>query len=127
LEELLRLKAAPDLPFRLTIVGNRSGGTVDVALYTREAGGREFVVSDQPLSWPAGVFSLGHVALPFPPDDPVYGYAPQSASTQPEFNLGSVAARGESGALLMPFDAFVRLRSNPFFGVIKAKIEESLR
>ena len=126
MEGLERLKATPDLPFRLTIVGNRPGGTTDVALYTREPGEREFAVSDQPLQWPRGVFSLGHVALPFPPDDPVYGFAPK-AGAEDDFNLGAVSARGEAGALLMPFDAFVRLRSNPFFDVIKARIDESLR
>lgn len=26
------------------------------------------------LDWPAGLVSLGHVALPFPADDPIYGF-----------------------------------------------------
>ena len=34
--------------------------------------------SDTPLAWPANLVSLGHVALPFPPDDPVYGFIPGS-------------------------------------------------
>lgn len=34
------------------------------------------------LEWPAGVLSLSHVALPFPPDDPLYGrYPPADRDT----------------------------------------------
>ena len=71
------------------------------------------------------MFSLGHVALPFPPDDPVYGLDPPTGGAL-AFNLGAVPARGESGALLVPLGMFARLRSNPFFDVIRAKVVESL-
>jgi hypothetical protein len=72
------------------------------------------------------VFSLGHVSLAFPPDDPVYGIAPPT-DPRPPFNLGAVAMRGESGALVLSLGAFSRLRSNPFFDVIRGKIVETLR
>jgi hypothetical protein len=71
------------------------------------------------------VFSLGHVSLPIPPDDPVYGIAPPQGSQTP-FNLGAIAVSGESGALVLSLGAFSRLRSNPFFGVVRAKILETL-
>ena len=77
------------------------------------------------LAWPPTVFSLGHVALPIPPDDPVYGVAP-APGTEAGFNLGAIALRGESGALVLSLGAFSRLRSNPFFGVVRAKILETL-
>ena len=77
------------------------------------------------LEWPDTVFSLGHVALPFPADDPVYGIA-LPPGTQPPFNLGAIAVRGESGALVLSLGAFSRLRSNPFFDVVRAKIVETL-
>jgi hypothetical protein len=70
------------------------------------------------------VFSLGHVALPFPADDPVYGIV--LPGNRPAFNLGAVAVRGESGALVLSLGAFSRLRSNPFFDVVRAKIVETL-
>ena len=38
-------------------------------------------VSDSGLAWPNNLVSLGHVALPFPPDDPVYGFIPAAATT----------------------------------------------
>jgi hypothetical protein len=42
------------------------------------------------------------------------------------FNIGSVAARGENGALVVSLSTFARLRSNPFFEVIRAKVRETL-
>ncbi|HET8945472.1 MAG TPA: alpha/beta fold hydrolase [Candidatus Polarisedimenticolia bacterium] len=128
---LQNLRAAPALPFRLTIVGNRADGSNAVCLFERDSGAgapggagveRE---EDLPLQWPRGVFSLGHVALPIPPDDPVYGVDPP-ADANPRFALGAFQARGESGALLVPLGAFSRLRSNPFFQVIRDRIISTL-
>ncbi|HEU5179298.1 MAG TPA: alpha/beta fold hydrolase [Candidatus Polarisedimenticolia bacterium] len=125
-EQLKRLRAAGDLPYRVTIIGNPSEATDRIASMSRIAGSNDFVQEDLPLTWPAGIFSLGHVALPFPPDDPVYGLEP-AAGEGPRFNLGGIMARGESGALVVPLGMFSRLRCNPFFSVIQKKIEESLR
>jgi hypothetical protein len=73
------------------------------------------------------VVSVGHVSLPFPPDDPVYGLDPKPGEGDPPvYPLGSLAVRGESGALLVPLAAFSRLRSNPFFDVIRATVERTL-
>jgi len=66
------------------------------------------------------------VAMPFPPDDPVYGLAPDP-NAQPRFALGAFPARGESGALRVPLGMLARLRSNPFFDVIRSKVVESCR
>ncbi len=125
LADLERLRREPSLPFRLTIVGNRPDGSAVAAAYVREAGARETSEHDLPLEWPRGVFSVGHVSLPFPPDDPVYGLdAPTGGELN--FNLGAVPARGEEGALLVPLGTFARLRSNPFFAVIRDRVVESL-
>jgi len=125
LEDLERIRNATDVPFRVTLIGSSSTGTRAVAAYTREAGAAEVSKTEIGLEWPASVFSLGHVALPFPPDDPVYGIElPPDA--KPKFNLGSMAVRGESGALVLSLGAFSRLRCNPFFDVVRAKILETL-
>jgi len=132
-QTLQNLRAVPSLPFRVTIVGNRPDGSNAVALFEREAGAPPSPADaaaggerheDLPFEWPKGVFSLGHVALPIPPDDPVYGIAP--APAEPRFQLGAFEARGESGALLVPLGAFARLRSNPFFQVIRDRITSTL-
>jgi len=121
---LARLRASTDLPFAVTVIGNRAPDSREIAAYRREAGGREVHVVPLPLSWPAGVFSLGHVALPFPVDDPVYGLTP-GEGPGPRFPLGAFDARGESGALVVPLGMLARLRSNPFFDVIRQEVVES--
>lgn len=122
-EQLERLRAMPDLPFRLTVIGNRPDAPGKIAELRRDPGQGEFARADLELEWPGGVFSLGHVALPFPPDDPVYGLNPPA----PDFNLGALSPKGESGALVVPLGTFARLRCNPFFDVIRRKIVESLQ
>jgi len=126
MEYLERIRNGVDLPFRITLIGNRGGDSIEIASYSRETGGSDVQVSELPLSWPFGVFSLGHVAIPFPPDDPVYGLTPP-AGGNPRFALGAFPARGESGALMVPLGMLARLRSNPFFDVIRAKVVESCR
>jgi alpha-beta hydrolase superfamily lysophospholipase len=125
LEDLERMRAAVDLPFRVTLIGNKARDSRTMAAYTREAAGRSVTVRDLPFEWPPGVFSLGHVALPFPVDDPVYGLTPVGG-LESNFNLGRLAAKGESGALVVGLGAFSRLRCNPFFDVIRASVVESL-
>lgn len=123
LRALEEMKNAPALPFRASLIANRNASSAEVAEYSRAAGSREVAVRDLPLAWPAGVYSLGHVAIPFPSDDPVYGLAPAPlAGDGPRFPIGSFSARGESGALLVPLDLLARLRSNPFFDVVREKI-----
>lgn len=124
-EALERLRNATDLPFRVTVIGNRPGGTSAIAAFTREPGAAASTQEDLPLVWPQGVFSVGHVALPIPPDDPVYGLIREEGAI-PGYNLGAVAAKGESGALLVPLGMFSRIRSNPFFDVIRTKITQAL-
>jgi alpha-beta hydrolase superfamily lysophospholipase len=121
--DLERLRAAPALPFRLTLVANRAPDSNEVAAYTREAGSRDTTVSDLGLRWPRGIVSLGHVALPFPDDDPVYGLSPQRGD-HPWYPLGALTVRGESGTLVVSLGNLARLRSNPFFKVIRDRIED---
>ncbi len=65
------------------------------------------------LDWPAGVISLSHVALPFPPDDPLYGQH-QPGSNAP-LQLGQISVQGELGLLQLPPTWLLRLRHNPFY------------
>jgi alpha-beta hydrolase superfamily lysophospholipase len=125
LEDLERIRNATNQPFRVTLIASSAPNTRAVAAYTREAGAAAVSKTELGLEWPSSVFSLGHVALPFPPNDPVYGIQ-SPAGEPPPFNLGAVAVRGESGALVLSLGAFSRLRSNPFFGVIRDKIAETL-
>jgi hypothetical protein len=119
--------AAPALPNRLTIVGNRSPGSSEVVAWTREAGTRDSVPVTTGLAWPGNVFSLGHLAIPTPIDDPMYGLTPRAAPDGLALPLGRGAPSGEAGALLIPLGQLARIRSNPFFPVILDRIDASVR
>jgi hypothetical protein len=123
LEDLEALRNATGRPFAITLIGSASPDSQEISVYRREAGGSEVTAEPLNLTWPTGVFSLGHTALPVPADDPLYGIAPAAGS---RFNIGAVALRGENGALVIPIGTFARLRSNPFFDVIRAKVIETL-
>ena len=71
------------------------------------------------LAWPAGVISLSHVALPIPPDDPLYGQRPPGNNDV--LFLGQMAIRGERGLLQFPSDWLMRLRHNPFYPFLEAR------
>ena len=121
------LTSAPALPFRLTVVGNTSERTLEVSEWTRAPGAREATVASTGLAWPNNVFSMGHLAVPVPIDDPMYGLAPRRPPDGLAIPLGLGAPLGEAGALTIGLGQFARLRSNPFFPVIVARIDAAVR
>lgn len=86
--------------FRATVLTNAGTTSAEVVERATEAG----TVCEQTrplgLSYPPEVFSLSHIAVPFPPTDGLYGSHPDPAE---DFGiaLGALAARGEVGALVM--------------------------
>lgn len=85
-------------------------------------------VQRQPLGvdYPSQLFSLSHVALPFPPDDPLYGSDPVPGEDY-GVALGTLAPRGERGVLVVGLDSLQRATSNPFYDYLLQRIEEDLR
>jgi alpha-beta hydrolase superfamily lysophospholipase len=81
------------------------------------------------LDWPANLVSLGHVALPFPAEDPVYGFV-RGSGRDGIPSIGSWLLRGENGAITIALGSLTRLRSNPFWPLIDedvtALVEEDL-
>jgi hypothetical protein len=71
------------------------------------------------------VFSLSHIALPFPIDDALYGLTPDPGEDF-GIRLGALAVRGERGVLSASLDSLLRLSSNPFFAYQVARIEDTL-
>jgi alpha-beta hydrolase superfamily lysophospholipase len=69
------------------------------------------------LDWPGGLVSLGHVALPFPAEDPVYGFV-RGSGRDGIPSIGSWLLRGENGAITLSLGSLTRLRSNPFWPLI---------
>lgn len=79
------------------------------------------------LSWPAEVYSLSHIALPFRPDDPVYGDGSVAEGGQfSGFVFGALSPRGERGMLRLSADYFMRTRYNPFFVYQATRLTEWL-
>jgi len=74
-------------------------------------------VRDTAMEWPDTLVSVGHVALPFPPDDPAYGINPGSGRNGLP-SIGSWFYRGEAGAVTVDLGSLTRPRSNPFWALI---------
>jgi hypothetical protein len=72
------------------------------------------------------VFSLSHLALPFPLDDPLYGLQPDPSEDYGA-NLGAMAARGERGLLVVSIDSLARMSSNPFFAYVMERLDDGIR
>ena len=111
-----KLRSRPQRPFALSVITNSSEQSADVVELRSSAGSGETARRELGLAWPPTVFSLSHVALPFPPDDPLYGYAADAVVDRVQ--LGSVEVRGENGVLSVPMWALTRQRSNPFHAYV---------
>jgi hypothetical protein len=118
-----RIVESPSLPFGVTLVRNESNDSARVVAVSRPAFVAEF---SQPVrleeAWPPGIVSLSHIALTFPPDDPLYGRYPPADDSR--LYLGSVLLRGERGILRIPDGWFTRQRYNPFYDYMEARILE---
>ena len=122
---LSRLMPPEQRNYRLTIVTNAGEGTDDAVERVIEAGSTTERTRALGLTYPKGVFSLSHVALPFPLTDSLYGLTPDF-SEDFGINLGALAPRGERGTLIVSLDALLRMSSNPFFTYLAERIEERL-
>ncbi|KFN49839.1 alpha/beta hydrolase [Arenimonas composti] len=103
----------------LTVIGNRDPGTLQVA--ERRHGPAGVSERPLPLAWPAEVYSLSHVALPFPVDDPLYGLQPRT-DIDYGIRLGTLRLHGERGALSVSAEQLARITSNPFFPYVRERI-----
>ncbi|MBT8428901.1 MAG: lysophospholipase [Gammaproteobacteria bacterium] len=108
--------------FTLSVVANETEQSREVIMVTKSPGNEVPTFSRLGLSWPDDVYSLAHVALPFPPNDPVYGGP--SAGKSPGIRLGNIALRGERGALEVAASDMLRLRWNPFYAFVEARLLE---
>ncbi len=120
---LSRLLPPPPRTFRSTIIANVNDNSSEVVERVTEAGAVEESSRNLGLAFPPGVFSLSHVALPFPITDSLYGLEPDPAE---DFgvNLGAIAPRGERGTLLVSLDSLLRMSSNPFYPYLIKRIED---
>jgi len=108
--------------YAVSVVTNRAPNDPGVLELHQAAGLPGFTGRPLDYAWPDGVYSLTHVALPFPLDDMVYGLeSPDTSSAYPK--IGQVHMLGENGALILPPALLQRLRSNPFYGYIEERLK----
>ena len=120
-----RLANNDSLPFTLRMLKNSSANTNAVEVRVKPPFTQGFTDS-QPLNmeWPNGVISLSHVALPFPPDDELYGAT--NPKNPKHIFLGRSALKGERGLSVIPGDYQLRMRYNPFYSYMETSITEWL-
>jgi alpha-beta hydrolase superfamily lysophospholipase len=121
LQELLaEIRSRTQLAYRLTIVSNVRADTREVGAWSAGPGPLKVEMHPLGLAWPEQVFSLSHVAIPFPESDDLYGGLPEPP---PSFGLrlGRVGPRGERSVLTVGFDQWMRLTWNPFFPYLEAR------
>jgi alpha-beta hydrolase superfamily lysophospholipase len=119
-DKIAALLDKPMLSYRLSLVSNKSASSRKVAVYQRYTEGSEKNVFPLSLAWPAGVYSLSHVALPFAPDDPLYGG--DDAEKSPGIQIGNVVLKGENGVLRINPASLLRLHWNPFYDYLEQRV-----
>ena len=122
---LTRLLPDPPRPFRTTIITNASPDRREVVEHVTEAGATVAQSRELGLSYPPDVYSLSHIALPFPTSDALYGMDPDPAEHF-GVSLGAMAVRGERGTLIVSQDLLTRMSSNPFFPYMLERVEEGM-
>lgn len=119
------LQERSDPGFTLSLVTNRDPQSRAVKLRTRVQGQSVITETDLGMSWPPFIYSLAHIALPFAPDDPLYGSQPPTSPQ--ELKLGNLAMRGERGVFLIPAADMLRQRWNPFYPYVEARVLRHLQ
>jgi len=118
------LPAAPRR-FTSTVITNASATSLEMVTKSLYAGEIQERIQPLAIDYPAGLYSLSHVAIPFPAEDGLYGSAPVKKN---EFGIsfGTLSLRGESAVLIMGLDSIMRATSNPFYPYMIKRIDHQI-
>jgi alpha-beta hydrolase superfamily lysophospholipase len=119
-ELLNRLMQRSERSFRLTVMTNLNHESLNLVARSGDAGSADVAETATNLTWPSDTFSLSHIALPFAPNDPVYGRSPDE-SLGSIVRLGLLSPRGERAVLVAPVDVLMRVSSNPFYSYLEER------
>ena len=72
------------------------------------------------------MYSLSHVAVPFPMNDSLYGREPTEKNRY-GISIGTISLRGETSTLSVGLDTLMRVTSNPFFPFMMDRIQQHIR
>ena len=134
---LKRLGDGVVLPFTYRLISNCTKKTSQVDELTKLTGEQKFTACALNLHWPKEIYSLSHVALPFPSNDPVYGdpallpplndknsiRVSNGERKRHPINLGGGGLRGEKGTFIVTMNQLSRLRFNPFYSYIDKRVD----
>jgi hypothetical protein len=109
-------------PYRVSIVTNTDPKSLAVEVRERAAGDAKLTKKDIGISWPADVYSLAHIALPFAPDDPVYGAVDPPSGAAGALQFGKLAIHGETSFSALPVSSLMRQHWNPFYPLVKQRV-----
>lgn len=115
------------LPFAVSFVTNKDESSRALVVRYKppySARPSASAIENLDLQWPNDIVSLSHVALPFPPDDPLYGRTLPADDTR--VFLGDLAIKGERGLIKLPADWLLRLRYNPFYSYLEHRVQDWL-
>ncbi|WP_226620481.1 alpha/beta hydrolase [Klebsiella quasipneumoniae] len=111
--------------YTTTVVTNATAHTLQTIARTTLAQEREEHRYPLHLAWPADMYSLSHVAVPFPLSDSLYGREPDEKNRY-GISLGTISLRGETGTLSVGLETLMRVTSNPFFPWMLARVDEHI-
>ncbi|MEP9204632.1 alpha/beta hydrolase [Enterobacter roggenkampii] len=111
--------------YSVTIITNASEHSFSTVAKITPAGSTQETVVPLAQSWPQDVYSLSHVAVPFPPDDDLYGREPR-VKNRYGISLGTIALWGETSVLSVGKEALMRVTSNPFYDYMQERINSRI-
>lgn len=115
------------MQYELTLVQNQKQINAQTTAIAREVEAVRYRMNQTPqheplsLAWPTEVYSLSHVALPFPASDELYG--PNKGEPNYRVHIGASAIRGERGVFGVSAAETLRQKWNPFFPYMIQRIE----
>ena len=111
--------------YGVTIITNADAYSFSTVAKITPAGSTLETVVPLAQAWPQDVYSLSHVAVPFPPDDDLYGREP-GVKNRYGISLGTIALWGETSVLSVGKEALMRVTSNPFYGYMQERINSRI-
>lgn len=111
--------------YGVTIITNADAHSFSTVAKITPAGSTLETVVPLAQAWPQDVYSLSHVAVPFPPDDDLYGREP-GVKNRYGISLGTIALWGETSVLSVGKEALMRVTSNPFYGYMQERINSRI-
>ncbi|WP_027468603.1 alpha/beta hydrolase [Deefgea rivuli] len=125
---LARMLPTTPQRYQISVIGNDPAvkGSLNTVARTFAAGTTTATQRALDTPYPAEIFSLSHVAVPFPMDDALYGLNP----VKDEYfgiHIGTLAPRGERGALIVSMDFISRISANPFYPLMMERIEAGIK